>query len=433
MFWKPDATYEIVVKITPPDRAASWGALQLVLLNRKPPSIKVSCQTKPLCYPHDPFGQKINPVRVGLIGECSETCTGDLQYEWTIYGIDNGTEILLPNASSYVVGANEQKMALGIKFFDEYYPTFKDFFAKLAVTNEDGVRGESDIFLHINQPPEEGECSFSPNEGLALLKKFYVSCSGWRDPEEKPIEYYAFWVRNIENNVVSYLMYGPDRATELILPYGNFTVGVDIKDKEGAVIRINITDVTTHLPTKQMYDEFMHSKQLDNADAAGDQAQMNMVSQALSSLMNVRLPIGLEDGTILTTTTTTTTTSTTTTTASPRNLTDEGPTQEEIEEAARTRARIVKSVQDIMNVDTINSLEQIGSALTAIAGQGKGVDNEAKEIIIKLLNKTVAMASTIQVESPQQLLDFCMYSVGTMGGIVNVCLNNYLNIKGLCL
>ena len=74
----------------------------------------------------------------------------------------------------------------------------------------------------------------------------------------------------------------------------------------------------------------------------------------------------------------------------------------------------------MMNVDTLNSLEQIGSALTALAGKGKGVDNEAKEVIIRLLNKTVSMASTIQVESPQQMLDFCRFAVGTMGGIVSV-------------
>lgn len=49
-----------------------------------------------------------------------------------------------------------------------------------------------------------------------------------------------------------------------------------------------------------------------------------------------------------------------------------------------------------------------------------GVDNEAKEIVIRLLNKTVSLASTIEVESPQQLLDFCTFAVGSMGAIVNV-------------
>lgn len=344
-----------------------------------------------------------------------------------MYGINNGTDVFLPNASQYVVGAFEQKMALGVDFFAEYYQTYGDFFAKLAVTNEEGDRGESDIFLHINQPPESGECIFSPEEGLALLDKFYVKCSGWIDPEGQPIEYYAYWARNVQTNVITYLMYGPDREALLTLPYGNFTIGADIKDKEGSLTRINITDVITMLPTKQMYEEFMQSKQFDNADAAGDQAKMNMVSQALSSLMNVRLPIAYEQEVVYITTTTTTTPRPTTTLRPRFNESDTGPTEAEIEEAARTRAKMVKSVSDLMNVDTLNSLEQIGSALTAIAGKGQGVDNEAKEVIIKLLNKTVAMASTLQVESPQQMLDFCMYAVGTMGGIVNVGLKKQLH------
>ncbi|XP_040358478.2 uncharacterized protein LOC8029670 [Ixodes scapularis] len=90
-----------------------------------------------------------------------------------------------------------------------------------------------------------------------------------------------------------------------------------------------------------------------------------------------------------------------------------------MEAQALLRSKMVRSVSSIMNVDTLSSLEQVGSALTAIAGDGSGVDNEGKAIIIKLLQKTVSLASNLKVEAPQQLLDFCMYAVGTMGGIVS--------------
>lgn len=142
------------------------------------------------------------------------------------------------------------------------------------MTNEDGIKGESDIFLHINQPPEGGDCVMTPNEGMALLSRFLVKCSNWIDPEDRPIEYYAFWARNLDTGIVQYLMYGPDRWSQLILPYGNFTIGADIKDKEGALTRINISDISTSLPTRRMYDEYMQSKSLDNADAAGDQVHL---------------------------------------------------------------------------------------------------------------------------------------------------------------
>ena len=125
----------MIVQLIPPDRDASWGALQMVLLKSRPPSIIVLCQTPALCYPHYPIGQKINPVRVGLEGKCRENCEGELLYEWSIFGVDNNTEIELRNASHYVVGAYEPKMALGIEFFREYYPTFKDFFVRLGICN----------------------------------------------------------------------------------------------------------------------------------------------------------------------------------------------------------------------------------------------------------------------------------------------------------
>lgn len=55
-FYMPAVTYEIVVRIDPPDRKPSWTGIQLVLLERTPPSIKVKCQTPALCYPNVPLG-----------------------------------------------------------------------------------------------------------------------------------------------------------------------------------------------------------------------------------------------------------------------------------------------------------------------------------------------------------------------------------------
>lgn len=156
-----------------------------MLLKSKPPSVVVQCQTKALCYPHYPIGQKINPVRVGLLGSCTESCDGPLAYSWNIYGADNGSDVHLADAKKYVVGFNEPTMALGIAFFAEYYPRFKDFFVRLTVENEIGLKGESDIFLHINKPPEGGECSLKNKNVRALLDKLSVKCSMWTDPDEK--------------------------------------------------------------------------------------------------------------------------------------------------------------------------------------------------------------------------------------------------------
>lgn len=50
-FYAPALTYEIIVRIDPPDRDPSWTGIQLVLLERSPPSITVACQTGKLRGP----------------------------------------------------------------------------------------------------------------------------------------------------------------------------------------------------------------------------------------------------------------------------------------------------------------------------------------------------------------------------------------------
>ena len=62
-FYAPAQTYEIIVRIDPPDRDPSWTGIQLVLLERSPPSIMVVCQTGKLRGPfnnfHDFLGENV--------------------------------------------------------------------------------------------------------------------------------------------------------------------------------------------------------------------------------------------------------------------------------------------------------------------------------------------------------------------------------------
>lgn len=55
---------------------------------------------------------------------------------------------------------------------------------------------------------------------------------------------------------------------------------------------------------------------------------------------------------------------------------DPGLLDKEAEQQAQTRLKMVRSVGSVMNTDTLGHLEQIGSALTAIAGEGDGIDND---------------------------------------------------------
>ncbi|CAN8007811.1 unnamed protein product, partial [Ixodes pacificus] len=119
-------------------------------------------------------------------------------------------------------------------------------------------------------------------------------------------------------------------------------------------------------PTRQEFERYLGERSLDNADAAGDQARMNQMSQAIASLMNVRLPDEMEN---------------------EINYSDPEVLDREMEAQALLRSKMVRSVSSIMNVDTLSSLEQVGSALTAIAGDGSGVDNEGKVSNLQRLKK----------------------------------------------
>lgn len=44
-----------------------------------------------------------------------------------------------------------------------------------------------------------------------------------------------------DTGALIYLSAGPDGEAQLVLPYGLFELGVDIKDKEGALARVNIS------------------------------------------------------------------------------------------------------------------------------------------------------------------------------------------------
>lgn len=64
-----------------------------------------------MCYPNDPIGQRINPVRVGLIGLCKEGCDTELLYEWQVFGVDaEGNETYLAEAGEFLVGKGITEM-----------------------------------------------------------------------------------------------------------------------------------------------------------------------------------------------------------------------------------------------------------------------------------------------------------------------------------
>lgn len=65
----------------------------------------------------------------------------------------------------------------------------------------------------------------------------------------------------MENEVLTFLTYGPDHTVHLLLPYGDFLVGADIKDKEGATTRINMTRIAVREYAIQIFESRSHLRE----------------------------------------------------------------------------------------------------------------------------------------------------------------------------
>lgn len=55
------------------------------------------------------------------------------------------------------------------------------------------------------------------------------------------MNFFLFSAIQNDTGALIYLSAGPDGEAQLVLPYGLFELGVDIKDKEGALARVNIS------------------------------------------------------------------------------------------------------------------------------------------------------------------------------------------------
>ena len=43
----------------------------------------------------------------------------------------------------------------------------------------------------MNQPPDSGVCTVTPEEGISITTEFELTCSDWNDPEESGIRQYT--------------------------------------------------------------------------------------------------------------------------------------------------------------------------------------------------------------------------------------------------
>ena len=52
--------------------------------------------------------------------------------------------------------------------------------------------GLASLIFTINQLPQSGSCSISPNNGMSLLTLFQITCSNWQDLDGTIVRYEYF-------------------------------------------------------------------------------------------------------------------------------------------------------------------------------------------------------------------------------------------------
>ncbi|KAA0185789.1 hypothetical protein HAZT_HAZT010686 [Hyalella azteca] len=168
-------------------------------------------------------------------------------------------------------------------------PSSEKFTVRLTIFTIDNRIGYSQITIKINKPPTGGTCSIASDNGTyCLLSTFTVSCDKWQDPEGIGIAAYNFYYleHTTDGKIVKAAMASTQQVKlSAVLPYGNFSLYVEVSDSFGACTLYFIGNVTTIMPSKEMVDAFNTTGTLAVLAMAGDSIQLSMFIKASNSLM----------------------------------------------------------------------------------------------------------------------------------------------------
>ncbi|KAA0201568.1 hypothetical protein HAZT_HAZT010364 [Hyalella azteca] len=167
-------------------------------------------------------------------------------------------------------------------------PLSDKFTVRLTIASDGNRIGFSQITIKINKPPIGGNCSIaSDNSAYCLLSTFTVSCDKWQDPEGIGIAAYNFYYleHTTDGKTVKAAMASTQQdKLSAVLPYGNFSLYVEVSDSFGAYTLCFIGNITTIMPSKEMVDAYNTTETMSNYASTGNSIQLTMFIKALNSL-----------------------------------------------------------------------------------------------------------------------------------------------------
>ena len=102
----------------------------------------------------------------------------------------------------------------------------------------DGIEGITQLSLHINNPPINGNCSLSPKAGIrSCVDEIEFVCDGWEDPEDMGVKEYVLYAQKHGQEkvpLISVSRFDAENPTIIRVGTGTLTLSVEVIDIWGA-------------------------------------------------------------------------------------------------------------------------------------------------------------------------------------------------------
>ena len=230
--------------------------------------------------------QRINPTtQVALYSICNNNCTNIENIKWKIYSGSNETTWTLFNQSNlyennWFFGINTNNLTVTNQLFlTNSAIQFWRFEVIYSFVNEINV--SSSLSFLLNQPPQNGSCSVSPQNGTTSTL-FTISCSNWFD--EDGIKDYSLYTWTTDPSEKTMIAYWSFSQYQLRLPPGQSQTSllnliIFIRDQFDCITQYNLKS----LYVQSNQTEFNSTIQLSTN---GNQMTINQILISLSQQLN---------------------------------------------------------------------------------------------------------------------------------------------------
>ncbi|KAG7168915.1 putative REJ domain-containing protein 2, partial [Homarus americanus] len=104
-------------------------------------------------------------------GVCTDYCSDELKYAWSISTLVNGVKSLITDGTSYMIGHDKPKVVIQKTLFIDH-PTVLEFHIKQIISRlVDNEGGVGTMVLKINKPPGGGTCTLTPPPGRVFIEE----------------------------------------------------------------------------------------------------------------------------------------------------------------------------------------------------------------------------------------------------------------------